>query len=421
MDVRRSLSPVSGEIARLALLALAAAACSGSLHPIRAGVATDAASVTDGVNVTDAPATPDALGACPDRPPVGYATMSDIGGEWDGGTTGMPTLQVAGGVTGGGSSTPVTVDASDANALAEFSMYASDKMPGPLTILVKGMIAIPPPPDGGSADLQKIRVSSNKTIAGADGASGFTGGGITLTGVSNVILRNLVIHMPNSDDSTDNVDAVHIETSHQIWIDHCDLSSSGVAVDAGPSYDDLVGISDASDFVTVSWTRYHDHGDTGLIGRSDSSAAAAQDAQKNHVTFDHDWFSNAKTGPRVRFGTVHVLNTFFENVANYGVASTDGANVKIENSVFKSVAPPPQGNANFGWVTTILDSPATAGNVDLVNNLTDATDGPDVLTVQAQVPFALPYQYASDPRDTVQLLVTTCAGAGVVEPLPPTN
>ena len=86
--------------------------------------------------------------------------------------------------------------------------------------------------------------------------------------------------------------------------------------------------------MTVSWTHYHDHSDSGLVGRSDSSAAAAEDAGKEHVTYDHDWFSNVATGPRIRFGTVHVLNSYFDQVTNYGVASTDGAHVRIEASVF---------------------------------------------------------------------------------------
>jgi pectate lyase len=414
----------------MALLAfVAVSACNGNLRVIGAPYGTDASGVGDGAShdgakhtdapaKTDAPAAPDALGPCPDDLPVGFATMSDVGGEWDGGTNGMPNLQIAGGVTGGGSGTQVTVNDTDANALAEFSMYASDKMPGPLTILVEGMINIPPPPDGGSGDVQKIRVSSNKTVAGVGGGSGFTGGGITLTGVSNVILRNLVIKAPNADDAGDNVDAIHIETSQQIWVDHCDLSSSGPT--STPAYDGLVDISDGSDFVTVSWTYYHDHGDTGLIGRSDSSAAAAQDASKNHVTYDHDRFNNVLTGPRARFGTVHVLNTYFQDVANFGVASLDGANVKIENSVFENVAPPPQDDADFGWVTTILES-ASAGNVDLVNNLTDATDGAEVLNGQAMTSVPIPYSYTAYQPDVAQQQVLSCAGAGVVAALPPTN
>jgi pectate lyase len=411
--VRRPLSPISGGIA---LAALAVAACHGALNPVRSGPdgGIDAPIVTDAPPKKDAPVTPDANVVCPDDPPVGFATMSDIGGEWDGGTNGMPSLQVAGGVTGGGTSTPVTVNASDADPLGEFSMYASQKTPQ--TILINGMIDIPPPPDGGSADLQKIRVSSNKTVAGVGGTSGFLGGGIVLTGVSNVILRNLVIRMPNADDASGNVDAIHIETSHQIWVDHCDLSSNGPT--GSPSYDGLIDISDASDFVTVSWTHYHDHGDTGLIGRSDSSAAAAQDANKNHVTYDHDWFNNVLTGPRIRFGTVHVLSSFFKDVANYGVASTDGANVKIENSVFQNVAPPPQDDADFGWVTTILSS-ATMGNVDLVNNVTDTLTGASVPPTPPMTTIPIPYPYPYSPGQPDPRLVTSCAGTGVVPSLPP--
>jgi pectate lyase len=415
--VRRPPSPILGGIALAALTA----ACSGGLRPIRAGTGTDAERV-DGSNHADATMSPDVPNVlCSDLPPIGYATMSDVGGEWDGGTNGMPTLQLDGGVSFVASlpagSPSVVIDASAANALTQFSMYAGDKTAGPLIIFVKGMVVIPPPPDGGSGDLQKIRVSSNKTVLGMNvladpkqgSGSGFTGGGITLTGVSNVVLRNLVIEMPNADASSDNVDAVHIETSRQIWVDHCDLSSNGP--NGSPSYDGLIDISDGSDFVTVSWTHYHDHGDTGLVGRSDSAAAAAQDASKNHVTYDHDWFSNVLTGPRVRFGTVHALNTFFEQVTNYAIASTDGANVRIEASAFHDVSPLPLSNANYGWVTTILDS-ATAGSVDLVENATDSTDGPNVVPAAQVVPFALPYQYAKDSATSVPAVVQGCAGTG---------
>src|SRR5262249_23937396 len=137
---------------------------------------------------------------------------------------------------------------------------------------------------------------------GSSSGSGFTGGGIWLTSVKNIVLQNLVISMPNSDDSSDNVDAIHIEGSTNIWVDHCDLSSNGPSADAGASFDGLVDISDASDFITVSWTRYHDHAATGLVGRSDTAAAAAEDAFKNLVTYDHDLFSDVGTGPRIRFG-----------------------------------------------------------------------------------------------------------------------
>ena len=237
------------------------------------------------------------------------------------------------------------------------------------------MLTVPATPDGGDTGGEAIRVSSNKTVIGANANSGFFGGGLAMTRVSNVIVRNLVIARPNTDGD---IDAIHIEGSHQIWIDHCDLSSNN----GTGTYDGLIDISDQSDFVTVSWTRYHDRQDSGLVGRSDSSAAATEDAGKEHITYEHDLFANLKTGPRMRFGTVHVLNSYFDMVSNYGVAATDGAHVRIEGNNFKNVTPPGQTNADFGPVTTILDPPATAGSVDLVSDMSnsfDVTDGPNVL------------------------------------------
>ncbi len=356
------------------------------------------------------------IGDCPDPgAPVGFATMSYMGGEPDGSTDAAPWD--AGGVGPLDAGSTVLVDAADSDALAQFSTYAGDKTPGPLTILIRGMISIPPPADGGSGDVQKIRVSSNKTVIGLNGpagpsGSGFLGGGLVMTKVSNVTIRNLIIARPNGDDASASVDAIHIEQSTQIWIDHCDLSSSG-NTDAGASYDDLVGISDKSDFVTISWTRYHDHRDTGIVGRSDSTAAAAEDADKEHVTFDHDYFQNVASGPRLRFGTMHVLNCFFDGVENYGVASTDGAAVRIENSAFNDVTPAPS-SPDYGPVTTVLEG-ATEGSVDLVGNQINAS-GPNRVTTQTTVPFELPYPYKDrmDMVMSVPAVVRTCAGTGVI-------
>src|SRR5579863_2900163 len=393
-------------------LALLVASCSGNLNPIRPRPFGQDSSVSQDAQISSDSAVPV---VCPDSL-IGYATMSNQGGEPDGSVPPMPLLD--GGVTGGAAGPIKGVDATNSDALTEFSTYATDKTPGPLTIVVKGMISIPPTPDGGDTGGEQIRISANKTIIGADANSGFFGGGLAMTKVSNVIVRNLTIGRPNTNGA---IDAIHIEGSHQIWIDHCDLSSNGASPDAGATYDDLVGISDKSDFVTISWTHYHDHGDSGLIGRSDSSDAAAEDIDKNHVTYDHDLFTNLRTGPRTRFGTIHVLNTYFDHIANYGVAATDDAHVRIEGSVFYNVAPPVQSNANYGPVTTILDSPAYVGYVDLVGNLSDATDGPNVLTTQ-QVPFAVPYTYAAaaDSAATAAYVVPHCVGPGHIA-VPATN
>jgi pectate lyase len=397
-------------------LALLAASCSGDLNPIRPRpLGPDSSVLVDSSVAQDASISPDSSVpvVCPDLL-IGYATMSNQGGEPDGSVPPMPLL--SGGVTGGAGGPIVVVDATDSNALLEFSTYVTAQTPGPLTILLKGMLSVPPTPDGGDTGGEQIRISANKTIIGADATSGLFGGGLGMIKVSNVIVRNLTIARPNTNGA---IDAIHIEGSHQIWIDHCDLSSNGGSPDAGASYDDLVGITDKSDFVTISWTHYHDHQDSGIIGRSDSSDAAAEDIDKNHVTYDHDLFTNLRTGPRTRFGTIHVLNTYFDHVANYAIAATDGAHVLIEGSVFYNVAPPVQPNANFGPVTTILDSPATAGSVDLVGNLTDATDGSNVITTQL-VSVAIPYPYTADSTSGAAFVVPSCVGPGHIT-VPPAN
>jgi hypothetical protein len=69
-------------------------------------------------------------------------------------------------------------------------------------------------------------------------------------------------------------------------------------------------------------------------------------------------------------------------------------------------------------VTTILDSPATAGSVDLVDNKMTGTNGPNVLTTQA-VPFQLPYAYDFDTVTSVPGVVQGCAGTGHISV--PTN
>jgi pectate lyase len=408
-------SPPVPDFGAVLVVALVAASCDVRIYPLRGPSSR-----------TDAALLPDASIPCPPVELVGFASMSDKGGERDSGSDdAAPMLWLDGGVTGGGAATRVVVDAADADALAQFTMYASDKMPGPLTIIVKGMITIPPTPDGGDTGTEQIRVSSNKTVIGANvdpngkGGSGFYGGGLAMTKVSNVIIQNLMIARPNDDGL---IDAIHIETSHQIWIDHCDLSSSSSETDAGASYDGLIDISDQSDFVTVSWTYYHDHGDSGLIGRSDSAAAAAEDAKKEHVTFDHDLFQNVRTGPRARFGLVHVLNNYFNGVANYGVAATDGANVRIDASSFRDVAPAPQPDADFGPVTTILDPPATAGSVYLFNNVLNTADGngQNVIPPTQVVSWQPPYLYTPDSATNVPFLVTSCSGTGKIT-VPPVN
>ncbi|MFF5232968.1 hypothetical protein [Dactylosporangium sp. NPDC000521] len=82
------------------------------------------------------------------------------------------------------------------------------------------------------ATFRSLRRRAARRGAALATGSGLRGGGITMSGVSNVIIRNL-----NLTGSSD--DAINVQDgSHHIWIDHNTLSDA---------YDGLVDIRLASD------------------------------------------------------------------------------------------------------------------------------------------------------------------------------
>lgn len=342
---------------------LDAAGCDVRLHPIRA--------VPPGADAS----TPD---LCWDQM-VGYATLP-------GGTFAT--------TTGGGAIAPVIVNASDADALAQFQAYA-DRKSGAAVIQVEGTIGF-----AGSSDRQ-IKVASNTTIYGADDHSGFTGGGLDLAGSSNVIIRNLVISKAAGTDAV----TVQGPGSTNIWIDHCDFSSEQHP--DGTSYDGLVDITHAADFITVSWTRFTDHDDTGIVGHSDSNAA--QDTGFLHVTYDHDLFQNVDAGPRVRFGTVHIFSSFFDHVTYYAAASTMGASVRVENNYLSSVTGAGLDPA-YGPVTSDLPDSDAPGFVDLTGNYLDSASAPYAVMTGQTNSWTPPYPYNPDAATTAPAITMQCAG-----------
>jgi pectate lyase len=97
-----------------------------------------------------------------------------------------------------------------------------------------------------------LKVPSNTSVLGVGKNSGLTEGGFQVRKVSNVIIRNLQISPPKKGD------AIDIDASTKIWIDHCDLHSLGL-IGGKDDYDGLLDAKHGSDFITVSWTKFHDH------------------------------------------------------------------------------------------------------------------------------------------------------------------
>ncbi|KAE8329148.1 putative pectate lyase B [Aspergillus sergii] len=216
-----------------------------------------------------------------------------------------------GGTTGGAAGDTVTV-----TDLASLTEAAESETP--LTIIVSGAIE-------GSA---KIRVASDKTIYGESGSS-ITGVGFYIRQVSNVIMRNLKIGQVLAD----NGDAIGIDESTNVWVDHCDLSG-----DLSAGKDDLDGLLDithAAEWVTVSNTYFHDHWKGSLIGHSDSNAD--EDTGHLHITYaNNHWYNVNSRAPSIRFGTVHIINNYWDSLLGTGVNCRMDAQVLIQSSAFSN-------------------------------------------------------------------------------------
>ncbi|KAL7269285.1 hypothetical protein RUND412_008061 [Rhizina undulata] len=171
-----------------------------------------------------------------------------------------------------------------------------------------------------------ISVASDKSILGASSSSTLSGVGLKIKGVSNVIVRNLKIEKVLADAG----DAIGVDSSSNVWLDHLDLSSD--QDHDKDYYDGLLDITHACDYVTVSYCYLHDHWKASLVGHSDSNGS--EDTGHLTVTYHHNYFQNLNSrGPSYRFGTGHLFNNYYESVSD-GINTRDGAQLLVENNVF---------------------------------------------------------------------------------------
>jgi pectate lyase len=178
------------------------------------------------------------------------------------------------------------------------------------------------------AERVTVRIGSNTTLVGRRGAE-ITGANLRVDRASDVIVRGLTVTdafdcfpaWDPTDGETGNwnseYDTLSLTEATHVWIDHNDFSDGDNPDSGQPSYfgrpyqvhDGLVDITNASDLVTVSYNRLHDHDKTMLIGSSDSRTT---DRGKLRVTVHHNEFRDlGQRVPRVRFGQVDVYNNHY--------------------------------------------------------------------------------------------------------------
>ena len=195
-----------------------------------------------------------------------------------------------------------------------------------------------------------IRIGSNTTLIGLPGAE-ITGANLRVDQTSNVIIRGLTVTdaydcfpaWDPTDGDTGNwnseYDTLSLTGASHVWIDHNEFSDGDNPDSEQPTYfgrpfqvhDGLIDITNASDLVTVSYNRLHDHDKTMLIG---SSNTRFTDRGKLRVTIHHNQFRNlGQRVPRVRFGQVDVYNNHYIQDENAPIEYVYSWGVGVESHI----------------------------------------------------------------------------------------
>lgn len=285
------------------------------------------------------------------------------------------------GTSGGGDAAPIVV-----TTAAELTQNLSGSTAR--VIHVKGSI-------NGS-----FSVGSNKTIVGVCAAE--IHGHLSISNQSNVIVRNLKMVGYNCSDSPNEcksgADAITVNSgSHHLWFDHLDVSDGS---------DGNLDITQGSDFVSVSFTKFHysskrsdpeagasGHRFSNLIGASDTDAA---DPGHLNVTFHHCWWADNvdQRMPRTRRGQIHVFNNLFTASGNsYCTNAGQDAKLLVQNNLYSGVNNPFQ-LANNGIMKE-------EGNV-FTNTTGDQTG--------SGAGFTPPYAFTLDATAGLEAAVRAAAG-----------
>lgn len=148
--------------------------------------------------------------------------------------------------------------------------------------------------------------------------------GFLVRDAHNVEIRNIGIMLFPDD-------AISLDTDNEnIWIHNNDIFYGTAGSDADQAKGDgSCDVKGKSDYVTVSYNHFYDSGKCSLAGMSDT--------EDFHVTYHHNWFDHSDSRhPRIRVGTVHIYNNYFDGNAKYGVGITKGGSAFVEANVFRN-------------------------------------------------------------------------------------
>lgn len=168
----------------------------------------------------------------------------------------------------------------------------------------------------------------NVTFEGVGEDATANGWGFLVRDVNNLELRNIgVMLFPD--------DGISLDTNNtNVWVHNNDIFYGTAGSDKDQAKGDgSTDVKGKSDYVTVAYNHYYDSGKCSLCGMGDS--------EEFHVTYHHNWFDHSDSRhPRIRVGTIHIYNNYFDGNSKYGVGVTKGSSAFVEANYFRNCKEP---------------------------------------------------------------------------------
>ncbi|MDE7266347.1 MAG: chitobiase/beta-hexosaminidase C-terminal domain-containing protein [Lachnospiraceae bacterium] len=185
----------------------------------------------------------------------------------------------------------------------------------------------------------------NITIEGIGEDAVVNGFGFLIRNCGNVELRNFGIL--NFMD-----DGVSMDTDNcNIWAHDLDIFYGSVGGDKDQAKGDgSIDVKAGSTYVTISYNHFWDSGKCSLCGMEDSTD------KEFMVTYHHNWFDHSDSRhARVRRGTVHLYNNYYDGNAKYGVGAANASSIFVEANYFR--------NCNYPMIISTQASDKLGGNI----------------------------------------------------------
>ena len=153
-------------------------------------------------------------------------------------------------------------------------------------------------------------------------------GAFEIKNATNIEIRNIGTMLTDADEG-DNIGLQ--QDNDYIWVHNVDFFYG----EAGGASDQAKGDGaldcKKSTYVTFSYNHFWDSGKSNLLGLSEATTTGL------YITYHHNWYDHSDSRhPRVRFYSAHVYNNYFDGNSKYGVGSTEGSSIFVENNYFRN-------------------------------------------------------------------------------------